>query len=179
MAVEKGPEWEREDNGNYRVTFWWRDPQGTEKESAIHRVWVYITGVTDHHQNATLSRCDALMEQMFGAGVFLSAPTGAAATVLSQQHETISFPRWRWAQRLTEAYCVKAGGNCCRRPLPILNPQSWRAVAAMRCLRWKCRRRPYSPDGIALKIPIRPLFVCNGVAPDLGKYASRMGVYHW
>ncbi|MDU5691744.1 MAG: enterochelin esterase [Citrobacter freundii] len=29
---KKGPEWEREDNGNYRV---------------------YITGVTDHHQNAT------------------------------------------------------------------------------------------------------------------------------
>lgn len=53
VAVKKGPEWEREDNGNYRVTFWWRDPQGTEKESAIHRVWVYITGVTDHHQNAT------------------------------------------------------------------------------------------------------------------------------
>ncbi|MEX9768313.1 enterochelin esterase [Citrobacter freundii] len=50
---KKGPEWEREDNGNYRVTFWWRDPQGTEEESAIHRVWVYITGVTDHHQNAT------------------------------------------------------------------------------------------------------------------------------
>ncbi len=50
---KKGPEWEREDNGNYRVTFWWCDPQGTEKESAIHRVWVYITGVTDHHQNAT------------------------------------------------------------------------------------------------------------------------------
>ena len=49
---KKGPEWEREDNGNYRVTFWWRDPQGTEKESAIRRVWVYITGVTDHHQNA-------------------------------------------------------------------------------------------------------------------------------
>ncbi|MBJ9291477.1 enterochelin esterase [Citrobacter freundii] len=50
---KKGPEWEREDNGNYRVNFWWRDPQGTEKESAIHRVWVYITGVTDHHQNVT------------------------------------------------------------------------------------------------------------------------------
>ncbi|MBJ4953403.1 enterochelin esterase [Salmonella enterica subsp. enterica serovar Goldcoast] len=49
---KNGPEWEREDNGDYRVTFWWRDPQGTEKESAIRRVWVYITGVTDHHQNA-------------------------------------------------------------------------------------------------------------------------------
>ena len=49
---KNGPEWEREDNGDYRVTFWWRDPQGSEKESAIRRVWVYITGVTDHHQNA-------------------------------------------------------------------------------------------------------------------------------
>lgn len=49
---KNGPEWVREACGDYRVTFWWRDPQGTEKESAIRRVWVYITGVTDHHQNA-------------------------------------------------------------------------------------------------------------------------------
>ncbi|WP_336218999.1 enterochelin esterase [Citrobacter amalonaticus] len=49
---KKGPEWAREADGNYRVTFWWRDPQGSECYSAIQRVWVYITGVTDHHQNA-------------------------------------------------------------------------------------------------------------------------------
>ncbi|MDM2943426.1 enterochelin esterase [Citrobacter sp. Cm038] len=49
---KQGPEWVREDSGDYRVTFWWRDPQGTEKTSAIRHVWVYITGVTDHHQNA-------------------------------------------------------------------------------------------------------------------------------
>ncbi|HFZ8993783.1 TPA: enterochelin esterase [Citrobacter freundii] len=45
-----GPQWIRETDGNYRVTFWWRDPQGME--SATRRVWVYITGITDHHQNA-------------------------------------------------------------------------------------------------------------------------------
>ncbi|HEM8556093.1 TPA: enterochelin esterase [Citrobacter koseri] len=47
-----GPEWERETDEKYRVTFWWRDPQGTESRSLIRHVWVYITGVTDHHQNA-------------------------------------------------------------------------------------------------------------------------------
>ncbi|WP_155397751.1 enterochelin esterase domain-containing protein, partial [Citrobacter amalonaticus] len=48
---KNGPQWTREADGNYRVTFWWRDPQGSEFHSAIQRVWVYITGVTDHHQN--------------------------------------------------------------------------------------------------------------------------------
>ncbi|QNK10080.1 enterochelin esterase family protein [Raoultella sp. BIGb0399] len=41
------------------VTFWWRDPAGGEETSSTRRVWIYITGVTDHHQNAvpqTLTR---------------------------------------------------------------------------------------------------------------------------
>ncbi|EBQ2870311.1 DUF3327 domain-containing protein, partial [Salmonella enterica] len=50
--TKTGPEWIREKDGNYRVTFWWRDPQGNETHSPIRHVWVYITGVTDHHQNA-------------------------------------------------------------------------------------------------------------------------------
>ncbi|EBT8998925.1 enterochelin esterase [Salmonella enterica] len=50
--TKTGPEWIREKDGNYRITFWWRDPQGNETHSPIRRVWVYITGVTDHHQNA-------------------------------------------------------------------------------------------------------------------------------
>lgn len=47
-----GPQWQRLDDGRYQVTFWWRDPQGTEENSAIKRVWIYITGLTDHHQNS-------------------------------------------------------------------------------------------------------------------------------
>ena len=39
---KNGPQWTREADGNYRVTFWWRDPQGSEFHSAIQRVWVYI-----------------------------------------------------------------------------------------------------------------------------------------
>ncbi|WP_312624560.1 enterochelin esterase [Scandinavium sp.] len=54
----EGPQWRREGE-NCHVTFYWRDPAGDERHSAIQRVWIYITGVTDHHQNAvpqTLSR---------------------------------------------------------------------------------------------------------------------------
>lgn len=55
---KRGPEWVCEGD-EYRVTFWWRDPAGTEATSTTRRVWIYITGVTDHHQNArpqTLTR---------------------------------------------------------------------------------------------------------------------------
>lgn len=47
----KGPQYEQVNDG-YQVTFWWRDPAGTERTSAIRRVWIYITGVTDHHHNS-------------------------------------------------------------------------------------------------------------------------------
>ncbi|WP_099706044.1 MULTISPECIES: enterochelin esterase [unclassified Erwinia] len=47
----KGPQLSVEDD-HCLVTFWWRDPAGTEQTSSVRRVWLYITGVTDHHQNA-------------------------------------------------------------------------------------------------------------------------------
>jgi enterochelin esterase family protein len=47
----KGPQYEPVGDA-YRVTFWWRDPAGDEHRSALKRVWIYITGVTDHHHNA-------------------------------------------------------------------------------------------------------------------------------
>ena len=39
-------------NGVCQVTFFWRDPQGSEATSDTQRVWINITGVTDHHQRA-------------------------------------------------------------------------------------------------------------------------------
>ncbi|WP_236733043.1 enterochelin esterase domain-containing protein, partial [Salmonella enterica] len=35
--TKTGPECIREKDGNYRVTFWWRDPQGNETHSPIRR----------------------------------------------------------------------------------------------------------------------------------------------
>ena len=54
----KGPQYEQVSD-DFQVTFWWRDPAGDERTSATKRVWIYITGVTDHHHNAapqTLTR---------------------------------------------------------------------------------------------------------------------------
>ncbi|HEY0211107.1 enterochelin esterase [Acerihabitans sp.] len=43
--VEAGP------SGQCAVTFLWRDPQGNERASPIRRVWINISGVTDHHSD--------------------------------------------------------------------------------------------------------------------------------
>ncbi len=51
-ASKQGPEWVKTADGRYEVTFWWRDPAGSEQTSRLRRVWIYITGVTDHHQQA-------------------------------------------------------------------------------------------------------------------------------
>lgn len=44
------PRIELADDGQCQVTFFWRDPQGDETQSSTQRVWINITGVTDHHQ---------------------------------------------------------------------------------------------------------------------------------
>lgn len=40
------------DNGKWQVTFFWRDPQGSELTSAYQRVWIHINCLTDHHQSS-------------------------------------------------------------------------------------------------------------------------------
>ncbi len=44
------PRIEPQQDGTCLVTFFWRDPQGSETTSHTQRVWINITGVTDHHQ---------------------------------------------------------------------------------------------------------------------------------
>lgn len=156
---KKGPEWEREDNGNYRVTFWWRDPQGTEKESAIHRVWVYITGVTDHHQNATPQS----MQRIDGTNVWcwrvsLSANwRGSYCFILTTRNDIFSSLavgaapdrsalREGWRQLLPQAIADP------------LNPQSWQggrghAVSALEMPEAPVQPgwdRPENPDSPAV-----------------------------
>lgn len=58
-VLQNGPTVSCDGSGSCTVTFWWRDPAGDEQRSGIKRVWIYITGVTDHHQSSrpqTLSR---------------------------------------------------------------------------------------------------------------------------
>jgi enterochelin esterase family protein len=39
-------------SGRWKVTFFWRDPQGCEFTSAYQRVWIHINCLTDHHQSS-------------------------------------------------------------------------------------------------------------------------------
>ncbi|RFU92779.1 MULTISPECIES: enterochelin esterase [Citrobacter] len=123
---KNGPEWVREDSGDYRVTFWWRDPQGTEKHSTIRRVWVYITGVTDHHQNAvpqSMQRIDGtdvwcwsitLNAHWRGSYCFIpSARDDIFATLNAGDTPDRTLLREGWRQLLPQAIADP------------LNPQSW------------------------------------------------------
>ncbi len=124
---KNGPEWTRE-KGHYRVTFWWRDPAGTQKTSPLKRVWLYITGVTDHHQNArpqSLERIPdtdvwqwqgAFTPQWRGSYCFIPSVNEddfAAAVFHGEQPDRLAL-REGWRKLLPAAMADP------------LNPQSWR-----------------------------------------------------
>ncbi|MFP9431271.1 enterochelin esterase [Enterobacter sp. LM3] len=154
---KNGPEWVREQE-SYRVTFWWRDPAGTQKSSAVKRVWLYITGVTDHHQNAcpqSLERIpDTDVWQWQGEfsprwrGSYCFIPSGnehdfADAVFHGEQPDRMAL-REGWGRLLSHAVSDP------------LNPQSWRggrghAVSALEMPEapvqpgWNRPDAPYSP----------------------------------
>lgn len=50
-VARRGTPWiEPSRPGYWKVTFFWRDPQGNEFTSSYQHVWINITGKTDHHQ---------------------------------------------------------------------------------------------------------------------------------
>lgn len=52
-VARRGTPWiERSGDGLCKVTFFWRDPQGSEFTSPYQRVWININCLTDHHQSA-------------------------------------------------------------------------------------------------------------------------------
>lgn len=156
--TKTGPEWIREKDGNYRVTFWWRDPQGNETHSPIRRVWVYITGVTDHHQNAQ----PQTMARIAGTDVWrwstaLSANWRGSYCFIPTERDDV-FALLRRAKRPIGTHCVKAGDSYYRRRLPTrLIRKAGGEDVVMRFQRWKCRMRPFSRDGIVLKRRTRRL----------------------
>lgn len=52
-VADQGAPWvEAQGAEHCAVTFVWRDPQGGQRTSAVRRVWLYISGVTDHHSRS-------------------------------------------------------------------------------------------------------------------------------
>ncbi|MED9401561.1 enterochelin esterase [Escherichia marmotae] len=145
-----GPQWQRLNDEMYQVTFWWRDPQGSEERSAIKRVWVYITGVTDHHQNSQPQS----MQRIAGTDVWqwttqLNANwRGSYCFIPTERADIFSTPspdrlelREGWQKLLPQAIADP------------LNPQSWKggrghAVSALEMPQaplqpgWDCRQTP-------------------------------------
>ncbi|MBY7216706.1 enterochelin esterase [Escherichia marmotae] len=152
-----GPEWQRLNDEIYQVTFWWRDPQGSEDRSTVKRVWVYITGVTDHHQNSHPQS----MHRIAGTDVWqwttqLSANwRGSYCFIPTERDDIFSAPspdrlelREGWRKLLPQAIADP------------LNPQSWKggrghAVSALEMPQaplqpgWDC---PQAPDNSAKEI---------------------------
>ena len=148
-----GPEWQRLNDEMFEVTFWWRDPQGSEEYSTIKRVWVYITGVTDHHQNSQARS----MQRIAGTDVWqwttqLNANwRGSYCFIPTERDDIFSAPspdrlelREGWRKLLPQAIADP------------LNPQSWKggrghAVSALEMPQaslqpgWDCPQAPETP----------------------------------
>ena len=148
-----GPEWQRLNDEMFEVTFWWRDPQGSEEYSTIKRVWIYITGVTDHHQNSQPQS----MQRIAGTDVWqwttqLNANwRGSYCFIPTERDDIFSAPspdrlelREGWRKLLPQAIADP------------LNPQSWKggrghAVSALEMPQaplqpgWDCPQAPETP----------------------------------
>lgn len=155
--TKTGPEWIREKTeiiGSLLVA----RPAGNETLSPIRRVWVYITGVTDHHQNAQ----PQTMARIAGTDVWrwstaLSANWRGSYCFIPTERDDV-LPLLRRAKRPIGTHCVKAGDSYYRRRLPTrLIRKAGGEDVVMRFQRWKCRMRPFSRDGIVLKRRTRRL----------------------
>jgi enterochelin esterase family protein len=162
---KNGPEWVREQE-SYRVTFWWRDPAGTQKSSAVKRVWLYITGVTDHHQNArpqSLERIpDTDVWQWQGEfsprwrGSYCFIPSGnehdfADAVFHGEQPDRMAL-REGWRRLLPHAVSDP------------LNPQSWRGGRGHAVSALEMPEAPVQPGWNRPDAPYSPPAALNGTA---------------
>ncbi|MGU9932878.1 enterochelin esterase [Enterobacter asburiae] len=124
---KNGPEWERLKE-SCRVTFWWRDPAGTQKTSSVKRVWLYVTGVTDHHQNARPQSLERIPDTDVWQwqGEFSPEWRGSYCFIPSENEN--DFADTVFEGELPDRMALREGW---RKLLPHavsdpLNPQSWR-----------------------------------------------------
>jgi Domain of unknown function (DUF3327). len=152
----------------YRVTFWWRDPAGSETTSPIRRVWIYITGVTDHHHNAA----PQTLQRIPGTDAWCWQTTlpaswrGSYCFIPSERDD--DFSPQLFNGEAPDRALLREGW---RKLLPRAvadprNPQSWKGGAATRSQRWNCRRRRNSRVGIIASRFRQRRAVLNGAASD-------------
>ncbi len=110
----RGPQCRAVDDA-IEVTFWWRDPAGDETCSPHRRVWLYITGVTDHHQNARPQSLQRLpgTDAWFWRTTLSPTWRGSYCFIPSDRDDDFSL-RCSALMRPTARCYAKAGANCCR-----------------------------------------------------------------
>ncbi|MFU0446405.1 enterochelin esterase [Pseudocitrobacter faecalis] len=126
-ATIKGPQYERVGD-RYQVTFWWRDPEGTAQTSPVRRVWIYITGVTDHHHNSAPQTLERLpdTDAWFWQTTLPATWRGSYCFAPSERED--DFPAAIFSQSVPDRALLREGW---RKLLPRavadpLNPQSWK-----------------------------------------------------
>ncbi len=128
IKAQGGPSIAVEKTGECTVTFWWRDPAGSERTSDTKRVWIYITGVTDHHQRShpqTLSRVPGTDAWRWQTRL-TSAWRGSYCLIPSDRED--DFPAAALMGEAPDRVALREGW---RRLLPQaiadpLNPNSWK-----------------------------------------------------
>jgi len=124
---KNGPEWVREQD-NYRVTFWWRDPAGTQVTSSVKRVWLYITGVTDHHRNSRPQSLERIPDTDVWQwqGKFSPGWRGSYCFIPSAQEHDFTDAVFEGEQ--PDRMALREGWRALlpRAVADPLNPQSWR-----------------------------------------------------
>ncbi|MGP3593864.1 enterochelin esterase [Vagococcus sp. WN89Y] len=126
-ASKKGPEWVAAASGTYRVTFWWRDPAGTQATSRVQRVWLYITGVTDHHRQASPHSLQRIADtDVWFAEVELESRWRGSYCLIPSENET-DFPPDAFASP-PDRIALREGWRklLAHAIADPLNPQSWR-----------------------------------------------------
>lgn len=166
---KQGPEWVREGD-HYRVTFWWRDPAGTEHASPLKRVWLYITGVTDHHHNArpqTLARI-AGTDVWQWQGEFSPNWRGSYCFIPSAHAD--DFSETVFATDPPDRMALREGW---RKLLPRAiadprNPQHWRGGRGHPVSALEMPEAPLQPGWDRLNTPFRPPQVISWKSARLG-----------
>lgn len=104
------------------------DPAGTQKTSSVKRVWLYVTGVTDHHQNARPQSLERIPDTNVWQwqGEFSPEWRGSYCFIPSENEN--DFADTVFEGELPDRMALREGW---RRLLPHavsdpLNPQSWR-----------------------------------------------------
>jgi len=166
---KNGPEWTREKD-LYRVTFWWRDPAGTARSSAIKRVWIYITGVTDHHQNAQPQSLERIPDTDVWRwqGDFSPEWRGSYCFIPSENEH--DFAEAVFSAATPDRMALREGW-CKLLPRAIsdpLNPQSWRGGRGHPVSALEMPHAPVQPGWNHADTPFSPPECIDWHSPRLG-----------